>query len=296
MSADEWTSGERLAAIVAQEINDAPAEELIKAAVDDVLRGWAARIREVGTAKGWSTWASAYINPDIEFGDTEMPSTETIVAELRRLDRVAILRQAAEAIEREQAREERAERERFGYLDHETELQGAAVRAKATFLRRLADDVERGKGTSVGIQPTAGGATPADVVELTRLRAFASATERRHDEIRARLAMVDIRDSAGAWDLGMGIVAILDGPLHPDGTVPPVPVGLLSRLYEVLTEVAKADAMPALKLVQVRRYLAEVVAAGLLKAPMGATAASAAPLDATTRDTAYDTDTEGTSQ
>src|SRR3546814_7796513 len=89
--------------------------------MDDVLRGWAAKIREVGTAKGWSTWAAAYLDPDIEFVDTGMPSTETIVTELRRLARVAILRQAAEAIEREQARAERAERERFGYLDHETE-------------------------------------------------------------------------------------------------------------------------------------------------------------------------------
>jgi len=135
-------------------------EALVAASDAELLRGWAAKIREVGTAKGWSTWAAAYIDPDVEFVDTAMPSTETIVAELRRLDRVAILRQAAEAIEREQAREERAESERFGYLDHETELQGVAVRAKATFLRRLADDVERGKDTSVGSQPTAGGATP----------------------------------------------------------------------------------------------------------------------------------------
>jgi hypothetical protein len=160
VSADEWTPGERLAAIVAQEINDAPAEQLIKAATDDVLRGWAAKIRDVGTARGWGIWAGDFMDPDVAFDESAMPSTETIVAELRRLDRVAILRQAAEAIEREQAREERAERERFGYLDHETELQGVAVRAKATFLRRLADDVERGKDTSVGSQPTAGGATP----------------------------------------------------------------------------------------------------------------------------------------
>src|SRR3546814_8565720 len=83
----------------------------------------------------------------------------------------------------------------------------------ATFLRRLADDVEQEKDTSGGGQPTAGGATPA---ELTRLRAFASATERRHDEIRERLALVDIRDSASAWDLGMAIIAILDGPLDPE--------------------------------------------------------------------------------
>lgn len=39
----------------------------------------------------------------------------------------------------------------------------------------------------------------------------------------------------------MGIIAILDGPLYPDGTVPPTPVGLLTRLYDVLTEAARAD-------------------------------------------------------
>lgn len=98
MSADEWTPGERLAAIVAQEINDAPAAELIKAATDDVLRGWAAKIREVGAAKGWSVWAAAFLDPDSDFVDTGMPSTESIVAELRRLDRLAILRQVDERL------------------------------------------------------------------------------------------------------------------------------------------------------------------------------------------------------
>lgn len=55
-------------------------------------RWWAARIRETGTAKGWSTWAAAFIDPDVEFVDTDMPATETIVAELRRLDRADTLR------------------------------------------------------------------------------------------------------------------------------------------------------------------------------------------------------------
>ncbi|MDX2749620.1 hypothetical protein PV413_03360 [Streptomyces scabiei] len=54
--------------------------------------------------------------------------------------------------------------------------------------------------------------------ELERLRRFASVTERRHDEIRDRLATVDIRDSAEAWDLGMAIIAILESPPHPDAT------------------------------------------------------------------------------
>lgn len=155
-----WTSIERLTAIVAQEINDAPAETLIKAAMDDAFREKSAEILKVGTAKGWSTWAAAYINPDVDFVDTGMPATETIVAELRRVDRAANFREAAEAIEAEQAREERAERERFGYLDHETVLQGAAVRAKAGFLRRMADNTERGKDTTGGDQPCEGESTP----------------------------------------------------------------------------------------------------------------------------------------
>lgn len=57
--------------------------------------------------------------------------------------------------------------------------------------------------------------------ELERLRRFASVTDRRDDEIRARLAMVDIRDSAEAWDLGMAVIAILEGPLNPDSDTAP---------------------------------------------------------------------------
>ncbi|GGJ52055.1 hypothetical protein GCM10010121_073700 [Streptomyces brasiliensis] len=54
--------------------------------------------RAVGTAKGWSTWAAAYIDPSVPFVDTDMPATETIVAGLRRLDRVAVLREAADLV------------------------------------------------------------------------------------------------------------------------------------------------------------------------------------------------------
>ncbi|WP_019059983.1 hypothetical protein [Streptomyces prunicolor] len=75
---DRWTPRERLAAIVAQEINDAPAEELIKAATDDVLRAWAAKIRTVGGAKGWSTWSADYIHPDVEFIDIGLPALDEI--------------------------------------------------------------------------------------------------------------------------------------------------------------------------------------------------------------------------
>ncbi|MGW4889614.1 hypothetical protein [Streptomyces murinus] len=87
-------------------------------------------------------------------------ATQIVVAELCRLDRAANFRAAADAIEQEQAREERAERERFGWLDKEARLQGEAVRAKAAFLRRLAEDVEREKGTSGSTQPLAGESTP----------------------------------------------------------------------------------------------------------------------------------------
>ncbi|MFF5435184.1 hypothetical protein ACFY5K_34890 [Streptomyces griseofuscus] len=83
----------------------------------------------------------------------------SVQRELRRCDRAADFRAGADAIEREQAREERAERERFGWLDKETRLQGDAVRAKAAFLRRLAEDVEREKDTSGSTQLPAGEST-----------------------------------------------------------------------------------------------------------------------------------------
>ncbi|MGW0868917.1 hypothetical protein ACWD3J_16415 [Streptomyces sp. NPDC002755] len=41
------------------------------------------KIREVGTPKGWSVWAAACVDPDVEFVGTGMLSTETIVADLR---------------------------------------------------------------------------------------------------------------------------------------------------------------------------------------------------------------------
>lgn len=112
----------------------------------------------------------------------------------------------------------------------------------------------------------AGWLAPADAAELERLRVFAASTERRHNEIRALLARVDIRDSAEAWDLGMAIIATLDGPLHPeDGAAPPIAVRFRALLYDVLARAADTDALPALKLAQVRQYLAEVIARGLLE-------------------------------
>jgi hypothetical protein len=116
-------------------------------------REWAAKIRETGAAKGWSTWAAAYLHPDLEFVDTGMPSTETIVAELRRLDRAAVLREAADFYDQV-------------LKDVGTDVAcdphyWTAVRDVARGLRRRADDAERGKDTSGGDQPQAGESTPA---------------------------------------------------------------------------------------------------------------------------------------
>ncbi|MFI9833773.1 hypothetical protein ACIHIX_39505 [Streptomyces sp. NPDC051913] len=53
-------------------------------------------------------------------------------------DRATILREAADAIEEDQAREEREERNRRGGLAKDTILRSTAVRAKADLLRRMA--------------------------------------------------------------------------------------------------------------------------------------------------------------
>lgn len=58
-------------------------------------------------------------------------------------------------------------------------------------------------------------AVPELLAELDRLQTFAGATERRHSEIRALLAQVDIREGATAWNLGMAVLALLDGPPSP---------------------------------------------------------------------------------
>lgn len=56
--------------------------------------------------------------------------------------RAAEWRAAADEIEARQARIEREERDEHGGLDHETELQGDAVRGMATHLRRMADETQ----------------------------------------------------------------------------------------------------------------------------------------------------------
>lgn len=48
--------------------------------------------------------------------------------------------------------------------------------------------------------------------EIGRLRRVVGVTESRHEEIHGLLATVDGLKSAEAWDLGMSIAAILDGP------------------------------------------------------------------------------------
>ncbi|MEV4033424.1 hypothetical protein [Streptomyces umbrinus] len=136
-------------------------DKLIKAATDDVLRAWSAKIREVGTAKGWSVWAAAFLDPDVEFIDTDMPSTETIVAELRRLDRVAVLREAADMV--------------HAMADPRCHCGGCdscAARGYADQLRRIADGEVQEKSTRDGSQPTVGIATPAPAALLAHATAF----------------------------------------------------------------------------------------------------------------------------
>lgn len=127
-------------------------DALVAAADDELLRHHAEKIGEIGTAKGWSTWAAAYLHPDVEFVDADMPSTETIVAALRRLDRAAVLRETAAFYDRV-----------LKDMGAETECDPRywiAVRDVATGLRRRADDVERGKDTSGGSHLREGESTP----------------------------------------------------------------------------------------------------------------------------------------
>ncbi|MFJ8153927.1 hypothetical protein [Streptomyces sp. NPDC094468] len=134
--------------------------ELMVAASDaELRREWAAKIRKAGTAKGWSTWAAAFLDPDIEFVDTDMPSTETIVGELRRLDRIAVLREAAAAItaviEADRAYSPRRSNDR-------TALAGARqIVLDLIDTPRHTTSGTGEKDTSAGNQPTAGESTVA---------------------------------------------------------------------------------------------------------------------------------------
>jgi hypothetical protein len=75
---------------------------------------------------------------------------------------------------------------------------------------------------------TASPVLPQRDAELSRLRTFAAVTEARHEEIRARLATVDLgRDHVDMVGLALAILAILDGPVGLgyrevwDATLPP---------------------------------------------------------------------------
>ncbi|MGW3152744.1 hypothetical protein [Streptomyces sp. NPDC001089] len=125
-------------------------DAVLDASDAELLREWAEKIREVGTAKGWSVWAAAFMDPDVPFVDTGMPSTETIVAELRRLDQAATLEEAATALE--------------------THSYACDCRRAAGFLRQTAasiraetadtDEMAPEKDTRDGNQPPAGESTP----------------------------------------------------------------------------------------------------------------------------------------
>ncbi|MFE9844738.1 hypothetical protein [Streptomyces goshikiensis] len=61
------------------------------------------------------------------------------------------------------------------------------------------------------------------MTELERLRLHAEATTERHTAIRNLLAHINLVDEPDAWDLGMAILAILDGPPAPGPWVPCTP-------------------------------------------------------------------------
>jgi hypothetical protein len=105
---------------------------------------------------------SARENDLIEERDQLLEAQSTI--------RAAAFREAASAIEAEQAREEATEWAQQDELDPETELQGAAVRASAALLRRLAGEAQQPEapvhGESVAHLAGVVGEAQADVFEL----------------------------------------------------------------------------------------------------------------------------------
>ncbi|MEU8906999.1 hypothetical protein [Streptomyces mirabilis] len=126
---------------------------------------WAARIRELGAAKGWSVWAADFMDPSVDFDGAAMPSTETIVAELRRLDRAAILREVDEQLAAMKLPEYLQGTLNAGsYKDAWQECR-ARVAAMVT-------DAGPEKDTRGGRQPSAGESTPALAVLLRCAEAF----------------------------------------------------------------------------------------------------------------------------
>lgn len=88
--------------LIAAGYNEPAARELLgradRESCEQVLRDMARQIRAISEVKGWSLWAADYMDPDVEFIDIGTPTTGSIVAELRRLDRAAVLREAAEFV------------------------------------------------------------------------------------------------------------------------------------------------------------------------------------------------------
>ncbi|MFI1535533.1 hypothetical protein [Streptomyces anandii] len=131
----------------------------------ETRRDWAAQIRAIGATKGWSTWAAEYMDPDVEFVDVGMPSTREIVAQLRRVDRDAVLGVVEGAIA------EAIDRNRAEHPDEEAmRTRRLGMRAAQRIVRTIREDrVGREKDTSGGRQPREGESTPA--AELLRVQA-----------------------------------------------------------------------------------------------------------------------------
>jgi hypothetical protein len=87
----------------------------------------------------------------------------------RAVVRAEALREAAAAIEQEQAREEATEWAQYGELDHETEIAGGAVRASAALLRRMAGEAQQDEEPERGCAHCGGDHDWDDCEEYTAL-------------------------------------------------------------------------------------------------------------------------------
>ncbi|WP_432169086.1 hypothetical protein [Streptomyces sp. 1222.5] len=142
------THGPLKRSLLAFGVSEADADALISEHDTAALREHAEKVHEVGTAKGWSVWAAAYLHPEVEFVDTALPATETIVAELRRVDRAAILRDGAD----------RLLDERRQFASRTVFCDGLAHAAQR--LKKWATEAAPEEETSAGSQPPAGESTP----------------------------------------------------------------------------------------------------------------------------------------
>ncbi|MFF8406937.1 hypothetical protein ACF06P_35580 [Streptomyces sp. NPDC015684] len=193
------THGPLKKTLLAFGVAEADADALISEHDTAALREHAEKVHEVGTAKGWSVWAAAYLHPDTEFVDAAMPSTETIVSELRRIDRLAVLREAVSIAE-----SLRQFDPAFGARKAAQISENVGVLRVAEELRRRADDLAQGKDTSVGGQPPAGESTP-DFFQPGRTYAYAAWRFRcdavnTHPGTGVRTALGWFRTSRGTWE------------------------------------------------------------------------------------------------